>query len=298
MSQSQPSFMRSILYLLFFVPCVLCRAQDGISIPKDTASVDTKAFAFALVKDVQGNYEKAATVLNWLSSHFNWLATDYQTRTVKEIIVRQGGNCFEMASVYMTLLKDLNINYRPIAEINIHVYSDEREQTSEQKIKESGNRMSVFGRQHNDHRWVEIFNDKTNEWIPADPTMNLIGYDNWLKGRVWFGERNTMNAEFNKEMIVPFAIFVVNKSNKNEMEENRSLFYLSTKLDSLYDHKLSKLPSWTKWIDGIKKLSAAAKNAFEGNENLHNYTGQISELAKIYQSLRQEYLTSEKKNNN
>lgn len=285
--------MKSIFCLLFLVSGILCSGQDVISIPKDTASVDTKAFAFAIVKDVQGNYEKAVTVLNWLSTHFNWLATDYQTRTVKQIIVRQGGNCFEMASVYMALLKDLNINYRPIAEINIHVSSDEREHTSEQKIKQNGNGMSVFGRQHNDHRWVEIYNDKTNEWIPADPTMNLIGYEAWLKGRVWFGERNTMNAEFNKEMIVPFAIFVVNKGNSNKMEENRSLYYLSTKLDSLYDHKLSGLPSWTKWIDGVKALSAPAKNAFEGNENLHNYTDQISHLAIIYQSLKQEYLDSQ-----
>jgi len=288
--------MRSILCLFLLFSCTAINAQSSISIPKDTASVDTRAFAFAIVKDVNGNYEKAEALLNWLSSHFSWLATDYQARTVKQIIVRQGGNCFEMATVYMALLKDLNINYRPIAEINIHVYSDDREATSEQKIKQSGNQMSVFGRQHNDHRWVEIFNDKTNEWIPADPTMNLIGYDNWLKGRAWFGERNTMNAEFNKDMIVPFAIFVVNKNNKSEMEENRSLFYLSTKLDSLYDHKLSKLPSWTKWIDGVKTLSIAAKNAFEGNENLHNYSQLISELAKTYQNLRLEYLDSEKKN--
>ena len=288
--------MKSILCSLCILCCLLCSAQNSVSIPKDTASVDTRAFAFAIVKDVDGNYEKAETLLNWLSTHFNWLATDYQSRTVKQIIVRQGGNCFEMATVYMALLKDLNIKYRPIAEINIHVYSDDREQTSEQKIKENGNRMSVFGRQHNDHRWVEIFNDKTNEWIPADPTMNLIGYENWLKGRAWFGERHTMNAEFNKDMIVPFAIFVVNKDNKNEMQEDRSLFYLSTKLDSLYNHELSKLPSWNKWIDGVKALSVAARNAFEGKENLHDYSSQISALAKTYQSLKSEYLNNAGKN--
>lgn len=287
--------MKSILCPIILFFCITARAQDIISIPKDTADVDTKAFAFAVVKNVSGNYEKAEILLKWLSTHFNWLATDYQLRTVKQIIVRQGGNCFEMATLYMALLKDLNINYRPIAEVNIHVYSQQREETAERKIKENGNRMSVFGSQHNDHRWVEIFNDKTNEWIPADPTMNLIGYSEWLKARAWFGERHSLNDAFRKDMIVPFAIFVVNKNNKYEMEENRSLFYLNTKLDSLYNHNLSKLPSWTKWVNGIRTLSAAAKNAFEGTENLHNYTRQISQLAKTYQALKHEYLNPAKK---
>jgi len=263
--------------------------QDVVTVPRDTSSVNTKTFALSIVNGTNDNYEKAKILLSWLSNHFEWKATDYQKRTVKEIIVRQGGNCFELATVYMALLKELNLTYRPIAEINIHVYSEQRGKTADEKITQGGNRMSVFGKQHNDHRWVEIYDDKTGEWVPADPTMNIIGFDQWLKARAWFGERHTINDEFSGDMIAPFAIFVVNNNNKGVMEENRTLFYMVTKLDNLYDGKLSKLPSWSKWVSGLQTLSVAAKKAFEGEENLHNYTDQISELAKVYQNLKTEY---------
>jgi hypothetical protein len=280
--------------------CIIARssAQENI-IPanSDTAALNTKIFAEAIVSGINDNYERAKTLLSWLSNHFEWKATDYQQRTVKEIIVRKGGNCFELATVYMALLKELHIKYRPIAEINIHVYSEQRGQTASEKVKQSGNTMSVFGSQHNDHRWVEILDERANEWVPADPTMNIIGFDQWLKARAWFGERHTINDDFSKDMIAPFAIFVVNRDNKSLMEDNRTLYYMDTRLDALYDHQLSKLPSWSKWIAGLRTLSAAAKKAFEGEENLHNYNDQISELAHVYQNLKQEYLATQKNGN-
>ena len=260
----------------------------------DTSQVNTKKFAENIVSGITDNYQKAKTLLNWLSNNFEWKATDYEKRTVNEIIIRKGGNCFELATVYMALLKELNLVYRPIAEINIHKLSERREQTATEKVKASGNKMSVFGKQHNDHRWVEIFDEKTKEWIPADPTMGIIGFDQWLKARAWFGERHTINDEFSSDMIVPFAIYVVNNDNKSLMEENRTNYYMITKLDALYNNQLSKLSSWKKWIDGLKTLSIAAKKAFEGQENLHKYADKISDLAVIYQNLKQEYLATQK----
>ena len=73
------------------------------------------------------------------------------------------------------------------------------------------------------------------------------------------------------------------------MGENRTLYYMVSKLDSLYGGKLSKLPSWSKWVSGLQTLSVAAKKAFEGDENLHNHSDQISELANVYQNLKKEY---------
>jgi len=270
-------------------------AQQNTNLPSgDTSQVNTKKFAENIVSGITDNYQKAKTLLNWLSNNFEWKATDYEKRTVNEIIIRKGGNCFELATVYMALLKELNLVYRPIAEINIHKLSERREQTANEKVKANGNKMSVFGKQHNDHRWVEIFDEKTKEWIPADPTMGIIGFDQWLKARAWFGERHTINDEFSSDMIVPFAIYVVNNDNKSLMEENRTNYYMITKLDALYNNQLSKLSSWKKWIDGLKTLSIAAKKAFEGQENLHKYADKISDLAFIYQNLKQEYLATQK----
>lgn len=279
--------------MLFLNICVFAQQSTNLS-SADTSSVNTKKFAENIVSGIRDNYQKAKTLLNWLSNNFEWKATDYEKRTVNEIIIRKGGNCFELAMVYMALLKELNLVYRPIAEINIHKLSEQREQTANEKVKASGNKMSVFGKQHNDHRWVEIFDEKTKEWIPADPTMGIIGFDQWLKARAWFGERHTINEEFSSDMIVPFAIYVVNNDNKSLMEENRTNYYMITKLDALYNNQLSKLSSWNKWVDGLKTLSIAAKKAFEGEENLHKYADKISDLAFIYQNLKQEYLATQK----
>jgi hypothetical protein len=61
-------------------------------------------------------------------------------------------------------------------------------------------------------------------------------------------------------------------------------------LDALYNNQLSALPSWPQWVKGLETLSAAAKNAFEGQENLHNHNEEISKLASIYQELKKEFL--------
>ncbi|HEY1113926.1 MAG TPA: transglutaminase-like domain-containing protein [Chitinophagaceae bacterium] len=287
--------LKLFLFLLLLLTGTATTAQQpAVSVATDTAALDTRVFAHQIVAGATGNFAKARTLLHWLSTHFEWKATDYQKRTVKEIIVRKGGNCFELATVYMALLKELNLTYRPIAEINIHQFSERRGQSAAQKVTEAGNRMSVFGQQHNDHRWVEIWDDQTGEWVPADPTMNLIGVESWLKGRAWFGERRTLNEDISREMIVPFAVFVVDSHNKSRMLENRTQYYMVTRLDALYGNELSRLPSWKRWVSGLDTLSGAAKKAFAGEENLHRYNQQIGELAGVYQALKQEYAAGQK----
>src|SRR6185437_6035319 len=125
--------------------------------------------------------------------------------------------------------------------------SERRKLTAEKLVKEKGNEFSVFGGQHNDHRWVEIYDDRINEWIPVDPTMCLIGFDQWERARAWFGERHTINDEISSEMIAPIAIFVVDPSDKHHMLEDRTQTYMVTHLNQLYQNKLAKLPSWSDW---------------------------------------------------
>jgi hypothetical protein len=264
-------------------------AQSGVSAPADTADLNIKAFADNIVGHTQGNYEKAAKVLNWLSSNFHWLATDYQTRTVKEIIVRRGGNCFELAITYMALIDELGINYRAIAEINLSQASDEREKDAEALVRKSGYRASVFGKRHNDHRWVEVFDDRSGEWIPVDPTMGLIGIDQWEKARAWFGRRHTLNDEFSHSMIAPIAIFVVDPAHKTEMGTDRTAYYMEEELNRLYKNRLEKLPSWPAWVRGLVEIDKHARAAFAGKENLHDYTGQIAGLLATYWRLKREY---------
>jgi hypothetical protein len=271
---------------LISIPAFSQTNPTGIS---DTAALDVKAFAANIVQNAHTNYEKAATLLNWLSGNFRWLATDYKTRTVKEIIERKGGNCFELAITYMAMIKELGIKYRPIAEINLFVTSEQRGKDAEEMIKADGNRASVFGKQHNDHRWVEVFDERTDEWIPVDPTMALIGFDQWEKARAWFGERHTINDQFSSQMIAPIAIFVVDTLNKNHMLEDRTGYYMVNQLNKIYDNKLENLKSWQTWSMELHQFDKHAKAAFEGKENLHDYQTNIEQLLTTYSKLKEEY---------
>ena len=254
----------------------------------DTATLDLNVFAENIIGKETDEYEKARKLLYWLSSNFEWKATDYKARTVKEIIARNGGNCFELAKVYMALIKNAGITYRSICEINIHPITPRRQATAAAMVEQKGNVYSVFGLQHNDHRWVEIFDKKNNAWQPADPSMGVIGLSDWLKARVWFGERKTIDTAITNSMIVPFAIFVTGSNNKPE--DSRTSYYLIDSFNDLYRGKLQNLPEWKEWQLAINSLTNVSKQAFLGNENLHNHQQEISHLASIYEQLKKSYI--------
>lgn len=268
-------------------------SREGVQVPADTAQLDLRAFALSIVKNEGTDLARAERLLDWLSHNFKWLSTDYKQRTVKEIITRQGGTCFELATVYMGLVKMLGIRYRQVAEINIHPFSERRQRTAEDLVLKRGLAYSVFGAQHNDHRWVEIYDKESGKWIPADPSVGVIGLERWLKARVWFGNRWAIDTSITNDMIVPFAIFTTDSTRK--MVENRSDFYLVACFDRLYDGKLSKLSSWRKWKEAIDHIGAKCKGAFEGKVNLHNYRQDIGQIASLYGKLRDEFRRSKQK---
>lgn len=261
----------------------------------DTTNLDLKVFSEKIIHGISGNEEKAAMLLSWVSNHLDWKSTDYEKRNVRQILVRGGGNCFELASVYMAMIKAVGIEYRPISELNLHSYSEQRQQNAESRIREVGNRASVFGRQHNDHRWVEVHNEKTGEWLPVDPSMNVIGTEQWLKARVWFGKRITIDTTITNDMIVPFEVYVVSPSDKMKMEISRSRHYLIDEFDKLYLGRLSSLPAWQVWKEGVLALEEPGRKAFANEENLHRFTQEISKLTTAYGQLKAEYVARYRK---
>ncbi len=275
-------------YCLFSM-YVFAQPTDRVAEMKgiDTTAKSLQQFASEIAGNGDG-YKKATTIFNWLSQQFRWTATDYKNRTVNQILARGGGNCFELAKVYMAMIKELNIQYRPIAEINIHPYSDRRQNDASVLVEQKGLRYSVFGREHNDHRWVEIYDSSSDQWQPADPASGLLGLEQWMKGRVWFGERKTIDTSITNKMIVPIAVFVTGPS--NTYPEDRSEFYLVTSFNKIYNGKLSNLPSWNKWVSAIREINSLCREAFEGKVNLHLSSGKITALNEIYASLNKEYL--------
>jgi hypothetical protein len=280
--------MKFFLTLLLILTVTICNAQRNETLQKvDTANLDLGTFARTITSDETDDYERAKKLLHWLSSNFEWKATDYKTRTVKEIIARNGGNCFELAKVYMALIKEAGITYRSIAEINIHPRTERRQATAKDMVAQKGNTYSVFGLQHNDHRWVEIYDKKNDQWHPADPSMGVIGVTDWLKARVWFGERKTIDTAITNKMIVPFAIFITGAN--NAPQDSRTSYYLIEKFNTLYGGQLSTLTAWTDWTAAVNTLTEPARNAFLGKKDLHTHQDEIRNLAEVYERLKKSY---------
>ena len=278
----------SIIIVLcpFFIDAQSVRSNLGEKI--DTTSLQLDNLTRSITDQQDNAYDKAKTLLNWLSNRLEWKATDYKTRTVNQILARGGGNCFELAKVYMAMIKSIQLPFRPITEINLHITSDQRQKTAESKVIQNGNRMSVFGRQHNDHRWLEVFDEKNNKWEPVDPSMNVIGTEQWLKARAWFGDRITIDTSITNDMIIPFAIFVV--GDNFQLTQDRTVHYVSSSFNQLYKNQLAILKSWNTWNQQLSFLTLHAKAAFEGKENLHLYADKISLLIDTYHTLKKEFL--------
>jgi len=247
------------------------------------ARTDLKAFAQQVSKDSKSELGQAQAIVRWLAKNFEWKATDYQKRTVQEIIERKGGNCNELAMVALSAMKELNIKIRGVHEVNIHVNTPERGVRAHEMVKEKGNTLSVFGRHHNDHVWLELYDSAANDWFPADPSSGLVGTEEWMKGRVWFGERVSLNP-ITQDMMMPFAIFAADDSGKFTI--NRTQHYVIDEFDRLYDGKLHKLAAWKRWLTLIDLLDDKVAGAFAGSINLHDYESQIDELAVVYDQLR------------
>ena len=150
--------------------------------------------------------------------------------------------------------------------------------------------MSVFGRRHNDHRWLEVLDDRSKDWVPADPSAGLVGTRPWLLARVAFGTRPPAPvpaaAESLAEMIVPLTIFTAKNGTTPRLD--RSEHYLVDELDHLYAGRAHSLPSWPAWVTAVRRFAPLARGAFEGRVDLHQQSAVIDELANVYARLQKE----------
>src|SRR5215471_12648645 len=237
-----------ITILILLLPFGMADAQQFRS-PHDQelyalARTDLKEFAQRVSKGATSELGRAQAIVRWLAENFEWKATDYKKRTVQEIIDRGGGNCNELAMVALAAMKELNIRLRRVHEVNIHINTPRRGESAHAMVKEKGNTYSVFGRHHNDHVWLELYDSKANDWFPADPSSGLVGVEEWMKGRVWFEKRSTLNP-ITEDMIVPFAIFA--EDERGTLTVNRTQHYLIDEFDRLYGGRLHSLPEWKQW---------------------------------------------------
>ena len=171
----KPSLLRIILAAQLFVACGAAAAPTD-PLPASKVEIDALATRVAGAGD---SVARTQRLVSWMSSRLQWVATDYEERTPEQILARGAGNCAELASVLERLLQPTGISYRWVAEINLQPVSAERQADAVALIRQRGVGASVFGLRHNDHRWLEIRDDRSQEWVPADPATGLVGTSAW-----------------------------------------------------------------------------------------------------------------------
>jgi hypothetical protein len=130
---------------------------------------------------------------------------------------------------------------------------------------------------------VEVYDSVAKEWFPADPSSGLVGTDQWMKGRVAFGKRATLNP-LTEDMIVPFAIFAADAEGKFTI--NRTQHYLVEQFIRLYKNEFHDQRAWQQWTAALDFLDGRVAGAFAGNVNLHDSEAEIDSLALTYEELR------------
>lgn len=270
-----------------FLAAWSCFAAFAENLPTTAAEIDTLALRVAGDGDPVTRTQR---LVSWMNSRLEWVATDYQQRTPEQILARGAGNCADLSSVLERLMRPAAIPYRWVAEINLQPSSARREADARALVKKDGPRMSVFGRRHNDHRWLEVLDERSQEWVPADPSAGLVGTHPWLLSRVAFEARPPAPvpaaAASLAEMIVPMAIFTAQKGTAPRID--RSEHYLVDELDRLYGSRAHTLASWPAWVAAIRRFVPLARGAFEGRIDLHEQSAVIDELASVYERLQQE----------
>jgi len=249
------------------------------------ALTDQKAFGEIITAGYTSTIDRTTRVVNWYAENFDWTATDYKNRTVREILERKGGNCNELAMVATTTMKALGLKMRKVREINIHVENESRQARAESRVEEVGPKASVFGRRHNDHVWIEVYDETGGEWFPADPSLGVVGERAWLRARFGFGERFTMDPT-SKDMVAPFAVFAMD--DHSNIVEDRTRHYVIDGFAGLYDG-LNQASTWKEWVTLVAFMDDKARGAFEGKINLHQYTREISQLAELYDTFKERY---------
>lgn len=276
-----------LVFIAFVCGCEPLTAQQP--------AVNLKQLVAEVTGDKGTNEEKTRKLVQWVNTNFTWSYTDYQKRTVEEIVARRAGNCAELANVLAAMLKEGDIPFRWAAEINIEPRRESRQETAAKMVAERGKQYSVFGLMHNDHVWLEVKNEKDGSWFPADPAVGVVGLKDWLRARVAFDQRTKPVvpevAEIVKDMLVPFVIVAKETRNGNPVE-NRSKYYLVDSFNSLYAGKLAKLPTWSEWTRVVEEVSPLGQAAFSGEENLHEHQKQIEAVWQDYEKLRQEARSS------
>ncbi|WP_243287796.1 transglutaminase-like domain-containing protein [Geothrix terrae] len=256
--------------LLLLLPALLT-AQETPSL--------SRAEALAVLARPGTAEARVRALVDHLHRRMPWVATDYRTRSVDEILARGSGNCADHAKVLQDLLKAGGFEARWVQEINLQAPSERRQASARAKVAARGPSFSVFGYQHNDHRWLEVRDPASGAWFPADSSLGVVGGEAWAAARLGFGARPAAVAD----MIAPVFVEAVQPG---WPPEPRSEAYLLQAFGAMEGGRVRSLPAWPAWEKAVRALEPHASSAFRGTEDLDAQTGTLAALAEAYAALR------------
>lgn len=152
------------------------------------------------------------------------------------------GNCAELASALRAFLDASGTTSRWIHEINVQPQPTPRRQNAAAAmVAQRGLSYSIFGLQHNDHMWLEVWDDAT-KWFPADPANDVVGLNEWLPARLAMANRTKPRvaavAPIAAEMLVPFVV-AAGETRSGPYTDDRTDTYLIDGFNNLYGGRLS-----------------------------------------------------------
>jgi hypothetical protein len=253
--------------------------------PATAADVDIATVAQRAVARATTATGKVRAAVSWTHANFSWTYTDHKKRTVEEIVARGGGNCFEQTEVVRAILDRAGVRTRAVHEVNIQPKSAARSASSEDLMATNGDSASVYGFQHNDHVWIEYWDDQAREWQPADPTIGIVGIAQWEAARAGFGARPVHDVIPFHDMLVPIGIFAIGADGR--VSDDRSRHYL---IDGFarYVPGASRTRAWPQWVHAVEAESEHVGAAMRGRYDLHRDDEPIDRLRLTYTAMRAE----------
>jgi hypothetical protein len=239
----------------------------------------------ARILGVKEEDEKVKRIFFWINNEFEWVETDYVERTVEEILIRKAGNCAEQTKVVEKVLNYIGIKTRWVLEINSQPESMERQSFSKNLVEKDGDFYSIFGWNHNDHRWLEYYNNNVRQWEPIDTAFGVLGLNHWLKMRLSFNPESIPTSQ----KIIPFCIAALDSN--SAISEVLSNFYLIDQFDKHYNGVLSRTTVWKEWEILINQLTNLGIATYRSQNNLHKHQDAIKKFTNLYSKLKQEVLT-------
>jgi hypothetical protein len=227
--------------------------------------------------------DKVRAAIAWTHKKLDWTSTDYVKRTPEQILERGGGNCYDQAIVVRALLEPAGVRTRVVREVNVQPSDRGRQKNAEAQVAKVGPKASVFGERHNDHAWTEYWNEESAEWTPADPTLNVLGFDGWVRARLGFGARPVHEIIPYADMLFPIAVLV--PGTETQPWESRTDRYL---VDAFSRHVpgVSSSSRWPDWVSLVRAADQRLLETFQNKHNFHQEVELISALTAAYEGLR------------